>query len=92
MKKALYSLKKSPRACYGRIDSFLTILDFTKSKDNPNLYFKVIEDEPIILLMYVDDLFLIGNGNHITERKNKLYEESKMKYIGLMNYFLGLEV
>ena len=58
LKKALYGLKKAPNALYGRIDSFLTSLDFTKSKFNPSLYYKVIEDEPAILLLYVDDLFL----------------------------------
>ena len=59
LKKALYGLKQAPRAWYGKIDSFLTSLDFTKSKFDPNLYFKVVEDEPVIL--YVDDLFLTGN-------------------------------
>ena len=61
LKKALYGLKQAPRAWYGRIDSFLTILGFTKSKVDPNLYMKVMDDEPIILLLYVDDLFLTGN-------------------------------
>ena len=36
-------------------------MGFVKSKVYPNLYFKVIEDELVILLLYVDDLFLIGN-------------------------------
>ena len=58
LKKALYGLKQAPRAWYGRIDSFLMSMGFSKSKVNPNLYFKVIEDEPVILLLYVDDLFL----------------------------------
>ena len=60
LKKALYGLKKNPRAWYGRIDSFLTSLGFTKSKVDPNLFLKVMDDEPVILLLYVDDLFLIG--------------------------------
>jgi hypothetical protein len=60
LKKALYGLKQAPRAWYGRIDSFMTNLGFTKSKVDPNLYFKVMNDEPVILLLYVDDLFLIG--------------------------------
>ena len=45
LKKALYGLKQSPRALYGRIYSFLTRLGFTKSKVDPNLYFKVMDDE-----------------------------------------------
>ena len=58
LKKALYGLKQAPRAWYGRIDSFLMRLGFTKSKVDLNLYLKVMDDEPVILLMYVDDLFL----------------------------------
>ena len=63
-----------PRAQYGRIYSFLKSLEFTKSKADPNLYFKVIEDEPVILLLYVDDLFLTGNEKQIVECKKKLAE------------------
>jgi hypothetical protein len=92
LKKALYGLKQAPRAWYGRIDSFLTSLGFTKSKVDSNLYFKVMNDEPVILLLYVDDLFLTGEENLITECKKKLIAEFEMKDLGLMHYFLGLEV
>ena len=68
----LYGLKQAPRAWYGRIYNFLTSLGFTKSKDDPNLYLKVMDDEPVILLLYVDDLFLTRNEKHITKRKMKL--------------------
>ena len=75
LKKAFYGLKQALRAWYGRIDSFLTSLDFTKSKADPNLSFKVIEDEPVILLLYVDDLFLTENEKQIVECKKKFAEE-----------------
>ena len=92
LKKPPYGLKKVPRAWYVRIYSFLTRFGFTKSRDDPNLYVKVMDDEPIILLLYVDDLFLTPNEKHITNCKKNLAEEFKMKNIGLMHYFLGLEV
>ena len=93
LKKDLHGLMQAPRPLYARIDSFLTSLGFTRTKVDPNLYMKVImNDEPIILLLYVDDLFLTVNGKQITERKKKLDEEFKMKDLGLMHYFLGLEV
>jgi hypothetical protein len=92
LKKALYGLKQAPRAWYGRIDSFLTSLGFTKSKSHSNLYFKVMNDQPIILLLYVDDLFLTGEEKIITDCKKKLGAEFEMKDLGLMHYFLGLEV
>ena len=41
---------------------------------------------------YVDDLFLTGNGKQIVESKKKIAEEFEMKDLGLMHYFLGLEV
>jgi hypothetical protein len=75
-----------------RTDNFLTSLGFTKSKVDSNLYFKVMNDEPVILLLYVDDLFLTGEEKLITECKKKLASKFEMKDLGLMHYFLGLEV
>ena len=67
-------------------------MGFGKSKYDPKIYLKVIEDELVILLLYVDDLFLTGNQKQIVECKKKLAEEFEMKDLGLMHYFLGLEV
>jgi hypothetical protein len=92
LKKALYGLKQAPRAWYGRIDSFLSSLGFTKSKADSNLYFKIMDNEPVILLLYVDDLFLTGEEKLIAECKQRLAAEFEMKDLGLMHYFLGLEV
>jgi hypothetical protein len=92
LKKALYRLKKAPRAWYGQIDNFIMSLRFTKIKEDSNLYFKVMNNEPVILLLYVDELFLTREENLITECKKRLASEFEMKDLGLMNYFLGLEV
>ena len=70
----------------------MSSMGFTNSKVDPNLYLKVVEDEPVILLLYVDDLFLTGNEKHIIESKKKLAKEFEMKDLGLMHYFQGLEV
>jgi hypothetical protein len=72
LKKTLYGLKQGPRAWYGHIDCFLMSLGFTKSKADSNLYFKIMNNEPVILLLYVDDLFLIGEEKLITECKKRL--------------------
>jgi hypothetical protein len=58
LKKALYGMKQAPRAWYERIDSYLQSPGFSKSAVDPNLYFKVIENHPLIVVLYVDDLFL----------------------------------
>ena len=81
LKKALYGLNQAPRAWYGRIDSFLTSLGFTKSKADPKLYMKVVDDGPVILLLYVDDLFMTGKEKHITSvanPKNNLFQPGKV--------------
>jgi hypothetical protein len=47
-------------------------LGFTKRKEYSNLFYKVVGGGPMILLLYVDELFLIGNENIITECKRKI--------------------
>ena len=69
VKKALYGLKQTPKAWYGRIDGFLMSLGFTESKANSNLYYKIEGDGLMILLLYVDDLFLIGEDKPINKCK-----------------------
>jgi hypothetical protein len=51
-----------------------------------------MNDEQVILLLYVDDLFLTGEEKLITECKKRLASEFEMKDLGLMHYFLGFEV
>ena len=92
LKKALYGIKKSPRAWYERIDGFLMISGFTNSKEESTLYYKLENDGLMILLLYVDDLFLTGKDKLINECKKKLAVEFEMKDLGMMHYFLGLEV
>jgi hypothetical protein len=77
LKKASYRLKQDPRAWYGHIDSFLMSLGFTKSKVDSNLYFKIMDNEPVVLLLYVDDLFLTGEEKLIVECKRDLPQNLK---------------
>lgn len=60
MKKDLYGFKQAPRTWYGIIYSFLMSLGFIESKADPNLYYKVGDGDQVILLLYVDDLFITG--------------------------------
>ena len=47
-------------------------LGFTKSKEDSNLYYKVGGDGLMILLLYVDGIFLTGEDKPIKECKKKL--------------------
>eukprot|EP00253_Pinus_taeda_P032550 PITA_32550 len=92
LKKALYGLKQAPQAWYKMINSYLMKLGFTRSEVDPNLYLKVEDDKPLMLVLYVDDLFLTGADPLIQKSKRGLASEFEMKDLGLMHYFLGLEV
>jgi hypothetical protein len=86
------NIKHAPRAWYEKIDRYLMSLGFSKSVAVPNLYYNIVGDECLILVLYVDDLFLTGSESLIVECKHALAFESEMKDLGMMHYFLGLEV
>jgi len=65
-------------------------MGFTKSEENPNLYFILFASNPLILVMYIDDLFLTGAKKFIIGCKQDSESEFKMKEIDLMHYLLGL--
>jgi hypothetical protein len=92
LKKALYGLKQAPRAWYSRIDSYLQSIGFIKSDVDPNLYLLMKGEDILILVLYVDDLFLTGAETLIAACKQDLAKEFEMKDLGLMHYFLGLEI
>ena len=92
LRQALYGLKQAPRGWYSRIDTYLQHMGFTKSDADPNLYYIVVGGDPPILVLYVDDLFSTGAERSISGCKEDLAMDFEMKDIGLMHYFLGLEV
>jgi hypothetical protein len=69
LKKSLYGLKQTPCAWYENMDGFLMSLGFNKSVVDPNLYYHIVGDECLILVMYVDDLFLTSSERLIVEWK-----------------------
>ena len=75
LKKALYELKQAPRAWYSRIDTYLQQLGFQKSEADPNLYYIVFGEDPLILVLYVDDLFITGAERLIQGCKQDLASE-----------------
>jgi hypothetical protein len=42
-------------------------LGFNKSVVDPNLYYHIVGDKCLILVLYVDDLFLTGSESFIVE-------------------------
>jgi hypothetical protein len=92
LNKSLYGLNKAPRAWYEKMDGFLMSLGFSKSDVDPNIYYHIDGNECLILVLYVDDLFLTGSERLIVKCKQALIAKFQMKDLCLMHYFLGLEV
>ena len=92
LKRELYGLKQAPRAWYTQIDSYFTRLGFAKSEADPNLYHIVVEGKILIIVLYVDDLILTRDELLINSCKTDLAKEFEMKDLGLLHYFLGLEI
>ena len=74
------------------MDGYLHSLGFSKSTVDSKLYFKVVHNHILILVLYVDDLFLTGEEQLIAQCKRELTSEFEMKDLGLMHYFLSLGV
>ena len=94
LKKALYGLKQAPRAWYSRIDGYFTNQGFRRSQSEPTLYIKTQgQNHTLIISLYVDDLIYTGNDEKmIKEFKEDMMKTFEMSDLGLMHYFLGIEI
>ena len=93
LKKSLCGLKQSPRMWYQKFDTYIQGLDFTRSKEDHCVCFKLIGDHVIYFILYVDDMLLIGNEKEIIQHlKTQLFFKFNMKDLGAANYILGMEI
>ena len=67
-------------------------LGFTKSKEDSNLCFKVEGGRPVMFLLYVDKLFMTRKEELIKVARRRLTTEFEMKDLGMVHYFLGMEM
>jgi len=92
--KALYRLKQAPRAWNSNIDGYLQDHGFLKSSNEPSLYIKNQGAHNfLILCLYVDDLMYTSTSEEmINEVKEAMIREYEMTDLGLMKYFLGIQI
>jgi hypothetical protein len=67
-------------------------MGFEKRGVDPNLYYIIRGEDTLILILYVDDLFITGAEDLVAECKLGLASDFEMSDIGLMHYFRGMEV
>lgn len=92
--KALYGLKQAPRAWNNKIDNYFINNGFHRSPSEPSLYVKKGgTNEFLIVCLYVDDLIYTGTKPLMLEEfKKAMMKEYEMTDLGLMKYFLGIQV
>jgi len=91
--KSIYGLKQAPRAWYTRLSDYLISLGFRASNADPSLFIYSDGHDLIYLLVYVDDLLLTGNNSTLLRHLiTLLNSEFKIRDLGFVHYFLGIEV
>ena len=62
LKKSLYSLKQAPRQWYLKFDRFMASSGYTRMQTDHYCYFKYFENSYIKLLLYIDDMLVVGSS------------------------------
>lgn len=93
MIKSIYGLRQAPRAWYEKFSSKLLDLGFLLSTSDSSLFVRKDNGCIIYLLIYVDDIIITGNDTTVIGRLiSQLGLHFKMKDLGKLTYFLGIEV
>ena len=93
LQRSLYGLKQAPRAWNDMFTSFLFSLGFKAFYTYPSLFVKHDGLHIVVLLLYVDDIILTGDHDDSIQSMIKhLTKEFDMKDLGLLHYFLGLQI
>ncbi|XP_071729182.1 uncharacterized mitochondrial protein AtMg00810-like [Rutidosis leptorrhynchoides] len=93
LKKALYGLKQAPRAWYDAFTSFLIKFGFHKGTIDTTLFIKRHGDDIMLIQIYVDDIILGStNQKHCDRFAALMSKHFKMRMMGTLQFFLGLQV
>jgi len=94
LQRSLYGLKQASRQWFTRLSSFLLSQGFCQSSADHSLFlYSHIDNTVTAILVYVDDIILAGdNLEYITHVTKLLDQTFSIKDLGLLKFFLGLEV
>ena len=92
LRKALYGLKHTPRAWFGRFTQAMKLIEYEQCNGEYTLFFKHKLQGLITLLVYVDDIIITGNDSlEIKRLEEHLANNFQVKQLGPLKYFLGIE-
>ena len=92
LQKSLYGLKQSVRMWYNRISQYLLKDGYKNDRICPFVFIKRSGSKFIIIVVYVDDLNIIGSLKEIMETSDYLKKEFEMKDLGKTKFCLGLQI
>lgn len=93
LKRALYGLKQSLRAWFGRFTLVMKENGYKQSDADHTLFQKQRGKMITCLIIYVDDMVITGSDKEEMIRlRERLFHEFEMKDLGELKYFLGIEV
>eukprot|EP00253_Pinus_taeda_P036296 PITA_36296 len=92
--KSLYGLKQAPRAWYEKLTKHLLKLNFKHyDLDDATLFVMKVGKTVVYLVVYVDDLLMIGNNeSYIASIKKELGKGFEITDLGYVHYYIGIEV
>ena len=92
LNKSLYGLKQSGRNWNTVFHSFLCKLNFKQSLADPCVYSKCVSNALVVVIIFVDDVLVASDDKGlIADVKNAMSNEFKMKDLGCLTYFLGID-
>ncbi|WRX11051.1 Reverse transcriptase [Theobroma cacao] len=93
LQKSIYGLKQASWSWNICFDEAVKRFDLIKNEDEPCVYKKVSGSAIIFLVLYVDDILLIGNGIPLLQStKIWLSKQFSMKDLGETTYILGIKI
>ena len=91
--RSIYGLKQASRSWNLRFDETIKTYGFEQNVDEPCVYKYIKEKKVVFLVLYVDDILLIGNDVEILSNIKKwLAEQFQMKDLREASYVLGIQI
>ena len=92
LQRSIYGLKQAPRAWFSKLSSCLARSGFISSKSDMSLFFKRTATSSMYILVYVDDILLLGSdAKEVEQFISTLNLFFPVKDMGILHYFLGIE-
>ncbi|GJW85249.1 retrotransposon protein, putative, ty1-copia subclass [Tanacetum coccineum] len=93
LKRSIYGLKQASRQWNKRFDDEIMKFGFTQNHDQPCVYMKASGSYVTFLILYVDDILIMGNNiPMLQDVKSYLGRCFSMKDLGEAAYILGIKI